>query len=52
MIAESFDRRTLDNMEVALDRACKVLAVGGERHHARRHIASKILECAESGLTG
>ncbi|WP_291688285.1 hypothetical protein [Bradyrhizobium sp.] len=49
MIAESFDQRTLANMEVALDRACKVLAGAGERHDARRHIASKILECAERG---
>lgn len=49
MIAESFDRRTLANMEVALERACMSLVTGGELHHARRHIASKILECAESG---
>jgi hypothetical protein len=49
MIAESFDARTLANMEVALDRACKVLAVGSEEHPARRHIASKILECAKGG---
>jgi hypothetical protein len=49
MIAESFDLRTMANMEVALERICKVLATGGEQHAARRHIASKILACAESG---
>jgi hypothetical protein len=49
LIAESFDQRTLANMEVALERACKGLATGSEQHDARRHIASKILECAESG---
>jgi hypothetical protein len=49
MIAERFDSRTLANMEVALERACKVLSIGAEEHAARRHIASKILECAESG---
>jgi hypothetical protein len=49
MIAERFDSRTLANMEVALERACKVLSIGAEEHIARRHIASKILECAESG---
>jgi hypothetical protein len=49
MIAESFDSRTLANMEVALERACKLLAVGGEEHAARRHIASKILKCAKHG---
>ena len=49
MIVDSFDSRTLANMEVALERACKVLAVGGDQHDARRHIATKILKCAESG---
>jgi len=49
MIAERFDSRTLANMEVALERACKVLSIGAEEHAARRHIASKILERAESG---
>jgi hypothetical protein len=48
-IAESFDLRTLANMEVALDRACKALALASERHEARRHIAARIVECAESG---
>lgn len=48
-IADSFDTRTLANMEVALERACAVLAVGSDRHDARRHIATKILQCAESG---
>jgi hypothetical protein len=49
MITDSFDPRTLANMEVALERACKILGVGGEGHQARRHIAGKIVECAESG---
>lgn len=49
MIAESFDQRTLANMEVALERACSTLPIGREQHEARRHIASKILKCAESG---
>jgi hypothetical protein len=48
-IAESFDSRTLANMEVALERACSALAVGGEDHEARRHIAGKILKCAKHG---
>jgi hypothetical protein len=49
MIAESFDPRTLANMEVALERACKTLSIGAEEHRVRRHIASRILECAASG---
>lgn len=49
MIAESFDPRTLANMEVALERACKALPLGSEQHEARRHVANRIVECAESG---
>jgi hypothetical protein len=49
MIADSFDLRTLANMEVALERACKILTIGSEEHTARRHIAAKILECAHNG---
>ena len=49
MITESFDRRTLANMEIALERGCAVLPAGAEKHHARRHIASRIVRCAESG---
>jgi len=49
IIAESFDRRILAAMEVALDRACESLGVAREQHDARRHIASKILECALRG---
>ncbi len=51
MIAESFDSRTLANMEVALERACEILSTGAEQHDVRRHIASKILECAAGGET-
>jgi hypothetical protein len=49
MITDSFDSRTLANMEVALERACKLLAAGSDRHDARRYIATQILQCAESG---
>jgi hypothetical protein len=49
MITDSFDPRTLANMEVALDRACSVLPTGGEKHRARKIIARKIIECARRG---
>jgi hypothetical protein len=49
MIMESFDPRTLANMDVALERACKMLPVGAEEHGCRRHIAGKILACARRG---
>lgn len=50
MITDSFDERTIANMEVALDRACKELPHGGN-HVARGRIARKILECARRGDT-
>lgn len=50
MIAEIFDERTIANMEVALDRACRALPNGGD-HAVRRHIAGEILECAKRGDT-
>lgn len=49
LIAERFDARTLANMEIALERACEVLSAGNERHDGRRHIAGKIVECAQRG---
>jgi hypothetical protein len=49
MIADSFGPRTFANMEVTLETACNVLGIASERHQARRHIASKIVECAKSG---
>ena len=49
LIADSFDSRTLANMEAALERACKLLAAGSDHYDARRHIATRILQCAESG---
>jgi hypothetical protein len=49
LIAESFDPRTLANMDVALERACDGLAAGSEDHRVREFIASKILERARGG---
>jgi hypothetical protein len=49
IITESFDRKTLVAMEIALDRACESLGFAKERHDARSHIATKILECALQG---
>jgi hypothetical protein len=51
MITDTFDRRTIANMEVALERACLLLPTGGEKHRARRIIAGKIIECANRGET-
>ena len=49
MIADSFDLRTLANMEIALERACEALASGSDQHLIRRQIAQKVLKCAKGG---
>jgi hypothetical protein len=49
MITDGFGPRMVANMEIALEKACEFLPVGNEVHEARRHVASKILECAERG---
>jgi hypothetical protein len=51
MIAEHFDRRTMANMEIALERVCLLLPTGSEKHRARKIIANKIIECANRGDT-
>ena len=49
MIKDSFDDRTLANMEVALERACALLVQGNDHHEERRYIARSIVRCAKSG---
>ena len=39
-IADSFNTRAWPTSK-SLERACAVLAVGGDRHDARRHLATK-----------
>jgi len=51
LIAERFDERTVAHMELALERACRLLPVAADRYEARRQIARKILECAKRGET-
>lgn len=50
MIEGSFDRRTLGNMEVALDRVC-AKTPGGEMHDVRKRVADAIVRCARGGKT-
>ena len=49
MITDTFDRRTIAKMEVALERGCLLLPAGSEEHNVRRIIASKLIECANRG---
>jgi hypothetical protein len=49
MITDTFNRQTLAKMEVALERACLLIPIDGEKHRTRRVIAGKIIECANRG---
>jgi hypothetical protein len=48
MIAQSFDTRTLANMEIALDRTCANIPEG-QKHTVRRYVAARIARCARMG---
>ena len=50
MIDDSFDTRTLANMEVALDRVCGKTQ-SGQQHEVRKRIAQAIVQCAKRGNT-
>ena len=47
MIADEFDERVVANMDVALDRACRLLPEKMADHSARKFVAEKIIECAK-----
>jgi hypothetical protein len=47
MIADEFDERVVANMDVALDRACRLLPGKMADHSARKFVAEKIIECAK-----
>jgi len=50
LIEGAFDSRTLANMNVALDRVCRVVA-RGEEYPVRKRVARRIIRCARSGKT-
>ncbi|MEA2836452.1 MAG: hypothetical protein QOD89_1002 [Bradyrhizobium sp.] len=49
MITDSFDERTIANMEVALDRACERFPKQLASHEARKRVAARILQRAKGG---
>ena len=49
MILERFDRQMLAKMEIALEQACDIVSIGGQKHGSRRYIAKQIIECISSG---
>jgi hypothetical protein len=46
LLSEKFNERTIANMDVALERACRLMPVAFEAHPARKFVAKKIVECA------
>jgi hypothetical protein len=50
MILESFDRRTIANLEAALERVCDGRPDGAD-HELRSFIADAIVACAKKGQT-
>jgi hypothetical protein len=48
-LSEIFDRRTLLEMEAALDRAIKDLPFARNDHEIRTFVAGKIIDCVVSG---
>jgi hypothetical protein len=49
-IEDSFDIRTLANMNVALERICGKSPIG-EQHDIRKRVAEAIVRCAKDGRT-
>jgi len=49
MISDEFDRRTLANMEVALERMCQLFPEQLAGHNARKKVAAAILQSAVEG---
>jgi hypothetical protein len=50
-LSESFDRRTLLDMEAALDRASRTLPTDRHDHNSRTFIANKIIACVVGGAS-
>lgn len=48
-LSETFDRRTLLDMEAALDRASKELPAAQHDHDIRTFIAGRIIDCVVGG---
>jgi hypothetical protein len=51
MICESFDQSAINNMSIALARACRNIPVEVRTHQDRLFVAKRILEFAQGGNT-
>jgi hypothetical protein len=48
LLSEQFNERTICNMDVALERSCRMMPEIFEAHRARKFVAEKIVECAKT----
>jgi hypothetical protein len=46
-----FDRRTLANMDAALEKVCRKLPNSGGDHETRKYVATRLLQAAREGNT-
>jgi hypothetical protein len=51
LLKDEFGERTISHMDVALERACKLMPDILESHKARKYVAQKIVECAKTHTT-
>jgi hypothetical protein len=48
---DKFDRRTIANMDAALENACRALPNSGGDHETRKYVAKKLVQAARKGDT-
>lgn len=48
LITELFSERTISRMDIALERACRMLPETLAHHASRKFVAEKIVECAKT----
>jgi hypothetical protein len=48
LLKEEFSERVIANMDVALERACKLMPEILVAHNARKYVAERIVECAKT----
>jgi hypothetical protein len=48
---DEFDRRTVANMDAALENICRALPNNGGDHETRKHVAQKLVQAAREGNT-
>jgi hypothetical protein len=48
LLKDEFSERVISSMDVALERACKLMPEILAAHNARKYVAERIVECAKT----